>query len=611
MRIRTKLAVGALGLAIVLAIGGHAGRSDEGSPASTSATTPTTTATTPEAIERPAVRDARVALKIVTGELRLEGQAVDGDEHPIAGATITLNGTRTTVTELDGSFAFDGLGAADYALTGEKQTDYGEDTISLDASSDPLILKMQSGPTVVIHVIDDALAPIANVAVETTGHAATTDRAGIVRLRGVDTDDIAVEFKAPGFASLRARLTTGDDPAATIEHTIALHPGAPAGGVVVDQDGKPVPDAFVWFQSASTWRESVNTDATGHWQVDSLGAGKHVVAATSPVHVATADQVFELDGHHAKNDLVVRVALGGRISGTVTDRAGKPVADASVSAGGTETTDAAGHYEAKGIGEGTVDVSATTKTQGSAIQHITLARGGHAEVNLVLVDASIAGIVKDSHGEPIDEATVYARGKGEVVNASSFERTDEHGRFDLGGMAPGEYELVVERKEEQSRSHPANAIVRTGNRSVTVVLPELVGISGRVMLDGKPVDYYGVLIDTPDSLQFGHPITVRAADGRFEQHDLRPGTWGVAIVGPGFVRKELKSVTVVDDKITDLGDIVVEHGRSVSGRTIDDRGVPIADATVTISTHRRMYDDTTLGAALHDARAARTDGEGR
>src|SRR4051812_8545264 len=52
------------------------------------------------------------------GELRLEGQVVDSDEHPVAGATVVLsaNPPRTATTEADGAFAFDALVGRPYTL---------------------------------------------------------------------------------------------------------------------------------------------------------------------------------------------------------------------------------------------------------------------------------------------------------------------------------------------------------------------------------------------------------------------------------------------------------------------------------------------------------------
>src|SRR5262245_16143219 len=42
------------------------------------------------------------------GTLRLEGQVIDADDHPVGGATVVINSNppRTTTSEADGGFAF-------------------------------------------------------------------------------------------------------------------------------------------------------------------------------------------------------------------------------------------------------------------------------------------------------------------------------------------------------------------------------------------------------------------------------------------------------------------------------------------------------------------------
>src|SRR5687768_9167384 len=53
------------------------------------------------------------------GALRLEGQVVDADDKPVAGAVVVLssNPPRTTKSEEDGGFAFDALVGRPYTLT--------------------------------------------------------------------------------------------------------------------------------------------------------------------------------------------------------------------------------------------------------------------------------------------------------------------------------------------------------------------------------------------------------------------------------------------------------------------------------------------------------------
>jgi hypothetical protein len=79
-----------------------------------------------------------------TGTLRLDGQVIDANDAPFAGATITLSPTaRTTTSEADGSFAFDGLGSRSYKLSARTPDGHtGAATVTLTATSDPVIIRL-------------------------------------------------------------------------------------------------------------------------------------------------------------------------------------------------------------------------------------------------------------------------------------------------------------------------------------------------------------------------------------------------------------------------------------------------------------------------------------
>src|SRR6185369_11269690 len=73
------------------------------------------------------------------GTLRLEGQVVDQDDKPVAGAIVTLssNPPRTTKSEDDGGFAFETLVARPYTLTARADKGVaGPVTAKLTAKSD-------------------------------------------------------------------------------------------------------------------------------------------------------------------------------------------------------------------------------------------------------------------------------------------------------------------------------------------------------------------------------------------------------------------------------------------------------------------------------------------
>jgi protocatechuate 3,4-dioxygenase beta subunit len=553
-----------------------------------------------------------VLAPIEPGPLRLEGQVVDDDDHPIGGAQITLGGARIAVSEVDGSFAFDDLADGAYALIAEKAELYGEELdVQLDDTSEPVIVRMVAGPTIAIHVVDPAGAAIAGAKVETSSRAAITGDDGTARLRAVDVDYEYVSVAAAGHERVRDRVATGDDPAATIEYTVVLGAGAEVAGRVIDEDGTPLASADVEIEAANGRRdETITTDDSGAWQVPDLGAGSYVVRASSSVHVTTPNLALALDGVHAQRDVVLRLARGGQIAGRVVDGAGAPIAGARVTAGPrSETTDASGAFVARGLVADTYDVVAETDTAGMPSQSVKLAAGGKVEVTLVLRPSSIAGIVVNTRGEPVDDARVFARSAD--PHGVGYARTDDRGRFDLGGLPPGDYELETRRAGARHDVEPP-IHVRSGTRNVRIVVPDLSAIVGRVMLDGKPVPYFGIAItDDPSTLAYERPRAVRDASGGFAERGIAPGSWAIVIVGPDFERRVLEHVRVAEGETTDLGDIVVERGPGVHGRVVDPRGVPIAGATVRIADRWAPHPDGRLRALMSDHYTATTDARGQ
>ena len=76
-----------------------------------------------------------------------------------------------------------------------------------------------------------------------------------------------------------------------------------------------------------------------------------------------------------------------------------------------------------------------------------------AQVSFALAaNAMIAGLVLDDAGEPVADATVQAQSLDEVAGsnisgrpqAAAFGQTDDRGRYELSGLAPGRYRIRVE-----------------------------------------------------------------------------------------------------------------------------------------------------------------------
>jgi Carboxypeptidase regulatory-like domain len=512
-----------------------------------------------------------------------------------------LAGARTATSEGDGSFAFDGLVATKYRVTAERDGLYGEDDIALDETSEPLVIRLVLAPRIVVHV-RDAAGPLAGATVETNSRKSVSDAAGDATLRGIDTGYEFITVAAAGHAPLRLVIET-DDPGASLERTVTLASAAPLEGTVVGPDG-PVAEATVDLERPGGEHESATTDATGHWRFAEIGAGRHVISASAARYIAMPDAIVETDGVHRKADVVVHVGAGGEVRGIVVDRTGAPVADAHVNARHFfETTDEHGRFTATGLPAGTYDVSATSDLGATRDVSVELAAGGRADVRLVLEPGSIAGIVVDPRGEPVEDVRVVAENK--EGNHSSSTRSDEHGHFDLGGVLPGEYLISVGRGRR--RDLPPGIPVVAGNRHVRLVVADGATLTGRVIGDGAPVPYFGIQVTHPPDLDFGNIKGARTRDGRFAVHDLPEGERGVLIVAPGFAPKAVPAVQLAAGRTVDLGDIVLDRGRIVRGRVVDERGAPIAGATVEIASSKGIYTPDTLRALVEGTVVARTD----
>ncbi|HEX4449392.1 MAG TPA: carboxypeptidase-like regulatory domain-containing protein [Kofleriaceae bacterium] len=608
---RVLAVLGLVGLVAYHYCGGGGGSAKSAAETTPAAATRSAVHGDPNRVELVMLRSAMARLHkvdILAGDLRLEGQAVDDKQQPIGGATITLDGVRTTVTEQDGSFAFDGLAKGTYELAGERDRLYGEDSITLDDTNDPLILTLRYGPTLTVHVVDHAGTPQVGAKIEPRQHnAQLTDADGKAVFRGMDLGDDRVDVSKRDFASQQLRIDVGDDIARTVDKKVVLQPSAPIGGLVLDQDGKPVVNARVTAQTSTPdWSDQVDTDASGHWKLDGFGAGKLTLTAWSDLDVSRSEPPITLDGTTPRMDLVVHVERGATLGGVVTDAAGKPLPQVHISAGANSTeTDDHGRFLIAGIDPGALSVDASTPKLGAPTQAITMPRGGHLELEFVMVESTIGGTVTNGHGEPVAAVTVIATG-----TTTSATQTDEFGHFDFGGIPPGDYTLNATREHESTAVAPEVA-AHTGQHRVVLVVPDEATVTGRVVMNGAPVDYFGT-IAAPSTTEtvHGFPDPVYANDGRFTISGLRPGAFTIVIVGPTFQRFELANIAVTAGATIDVGDVEVTPGRKLRGRVVDSSGEPVADANVVAEQGAHVDTEVSLHNSVYGAQTAHSDATG-
>jgi hypothetical protein len=117
-------------------------------------------------------------------------------------------------------------------------------------------------------------------------------------------------------------------------------------------------------------------------------------------------------------------------------------------------------------------------------------------------------------------------------------------------------------------------------------------VVGRVLVGGKPVPYFGVILSTNfmSSLQ-SKPFAIHTRDGRFVVNGAPARSWDIIIVAPHVGTFIAPGHEVTDGAVLDLGDIVMTRGPTIAGHVTDPAGRPIADAKVRITTSR-LYPPT-------------------
>ncbi len=543
------------------------------------------------------------------GNLRLEGQVIDDTESPVGGATVAIDARppRTTTTEADGSFAFDGLAPREYELEARTGKLYaGPLKTTPAADSDPVILRARAGADVIVAVTSAADGkPVAGAEVElrsTLAWHATTDASGEATLSAVGPGWRQLRVYKQGYAPAASIITNGAR-RATQRIPVRLEAGAAASGRVLTADGAPVAGARVWASATSEpfpvidpRIDAVTTDPNGAWSIGALPAGTYRFTAAHPDHAETPSDLVTLRDR-AVDDIEIRVAAGGVLTGVVTDANGAPMACAGIRLAGhgtvvswslhrDATTGDDGQFRLTGLPRREIDVVAHDATGSSHIATVDLVSAPEANVALTIdIAGAVTGVVVDSAGDPVANADVMAAPvfTGNVgeraawnVRGTPILVADKDGAFRFTGLPTGQYRIKAARPGSSPDAlwlH-AGVPVEPGAANITVEVREEILVVGKVLYDdGTVPEVFTVSIGDET------PTPFASKDGSFAVAGPS-GNHNVVVSGPTFVKKFVPDVTIEATGVTDVGTINVERGRSVSGRVLDESGNPVAGASV-------------------------------
>ena len=528
--------------------------------------------------------------------LRLTGRVVDEDLRPVAGAEVLISSDGTTTSADDGTFSLDDLVAGEHVLIVTKgDLTSGLVDVPMNDDTESVTVYLHRGVTLVLHVVElDGRTPIGGATVRANGREATTAPDGTVTFAGVDPSFVALRARAEGRGAVEHQLPIDEPPDRIVHHTMPLPRGARISGTVVDPDGKPLSSASVYVETIDTsvWHRDtspIKTDATGAWKLNALASGTYALTAASRDFTTGPAVRIEVDGKTPRDGIVVRVDYGAQLVGTVFDAAGKPSPGAAVQLKSegywNAVADDDGVFRFLGVREGDYVLAASSTTQSSERYRVELIRNKRVDVELHLVESSIAGIVVDTNGKPVAGARVSVRLRNQFHVWGRRDLTDADGRFDVRGVPPGDYAVDARRADQQDgETVGPETTVQSGDRAVKLVLPGVTTVTGRVLLDGAPLRSFGLIVAVRDGQGDGNwrqtpPRMIHRDDGRFTQRGVLAAARTIVIGGFDIAHKVI-DVDIPEGDVFDLGDINVDRGQIVRGRVTDASGAPVAGSTV-------------------------------
>jgi len=435
--------------------------------------------------------------------------------------------------------------------------------------------------------------------------------------------DARIELRATkaGFAPTRVEAAPPSPgrPAAPLR--IVLRRGRSAFGRVLDSDQRPIAGARVTLRTAlasdprTRFRAALDlesldtfeaaTGADGRFDLGGLPAGRYDLTARSRGWAPLTVPGLEVpEGSRATDLGTLVLAHGVALEGAVVDAAGKPVEGAEIRL--NEAGDPAvprfreESGEPAGLSGGDGFFRIEDLRAGSTVD-VSVARSGYAPgsaqgiqipteqpLRIVLqAVGSLSGRVIDPDGKPIAGAYVHVEvrppGRGSRFRVFSggplFDRTDAEGSFRITNVTPGPVSLGARAPGWQDGS-VADLELRGGEdkRGIEIVLSAAAVLAGRVLSPaGRALPGAEVLLAPGESRSTGFHMSTSDADGHYVLDNLPPGQRTIEASHPehGTVRRQVELRVGENSQ-----DITLEGGSEVSGRVVDDSGVPVAGAQV-------------------------------
>ncbi|MBA3459917.1 MAG: sigma-70 family RNA polymerase sigma factor [Deltaproteobacteria bacterium] len=411
---------------------------------------------------------------------------------------------------------------------------------------------------------------------------------------------VTVDVSADGYAAIAATTIVPG----RIEVDFSLVPEATiVGRVIRDDTGAPIPYAYVFVPpgprgASGTPLRAAFTDATGHFRLDRMTAGRHLLFARAEAMSDSPRGTPAVVGvGQTSVEVEIRLAVGSTIRGTVVDHQRRPIGGARVAAVDTQgrgplstaVSQDDGSFVLTGVPRAEIRFTALPYDVAKpAALLVSLATHEGVILEVEPLGTVIGRVIRG--GKPLPGAFIGAHGP----NDQDLPRiiADANGRFEARGLRPGAWSFSAEDTRIGAFGSPPGSLQlgRGETKEITIDVAYAASIAGRVVdQNGAPVSGVTVLFRHTSANDAGQATT--DIDGNYRAATMTGG----GSYRPAVMRNVLASSRLRPTRGTEFPLIALADGNAsvtgvmlavqidhleIAGTVVDGDGAPVPDVRV-------------------------------